>query len=130
MKVVVSFIAVFAVVVLIMASSPAAFASNGWGLEDPQLCVNGQLLTVLPAAPTDVYVTVPKTADVDFQVEDCGGKSRLGVVPFDNVTYQGNNKLWLTAATSDGTSVAFSWNGQSVVDVAEGGHASAAFSTK
>jgi hypothetical protein len=130
MKALSTMVAVSAVLFLLLTNAPTASARNGWGLEDPQLCVNGQLLTVVPAEPADVFVTVPKNAHVDYVVESCGGDSTVGVVPPGNVTFKGGNMLRVDAETDNGTEVAFTWNGQTVTDVAKRGEASAKFKTK
>lgn len=130
MKFVTSLVAVTGLLLLVLLSAPTALASHGWGLEDPQLCVNGHLLTVLPAKPASVFVSVPRSANVDFRVENCGGKSKLGVVPASNVTYQGSGKMGVTAFVSDGTEVTFSWNAETLSDVADAGRASVSFTMK
>jgi hypothetical protein len=68
------FVLVFtsALLVLILMSSVQP-ARAGFSFEDPQLCVNGRLLTVIPASPGDVYVKVPTGTVVDYVVANCGG---------------------------------------------------------
>lgn len=130
MKYFISMVAVSAALFLVLTNASPALARNGWGLEDPQLCVNGELLTVIPAGPTDVYVQVPKRATVDFVVEDCGGKSKQGVVLQNHVVYLGANAMRVSAFAESGTQVTFSWSGQTVVDVARLGVATAKFDTR
>jgi hypothetical protein len=120
--------AVVAVVVLVMASAPPALARNGWGLEDPQLCVNHQLLTVMPAAPTDVFVQVPKQAN--FGYSGCGLDPDIPVVPIGNVSVQGVNFLRVSVQSRDGTAVVFTWGDETVVGIAEDGVATAKFNVK
>jgi hypothetical protein len=130
MKALIAIAAVSAALFLILTNASTVFARNGWGLEDPQLCVNGQLLTVAPAEPADVFVIVPKDAKVEFSVDACGGDPTLGVVPIENVTFKGRNMVRVTAETVNGTQVTFNWSGQTLTDIARRGEASAKFKTK
>ena len=130
MKALISLAAVIAGLVLLFSSAPTALAKSGWGLEDPQLCVNGQLLTVVPARPAEVFVTVPKGASVDFVVEDCGGDPTYKVVPSNHVFTLGVNMIRVAAFVRDGTAVTFQWGDQTVVDVARFGVANAKFASK
>ncbi len=129
MKAVGTILTLAAITVLVLTNAPAAFASNGWGLEDPQLCVNGQLLVVASAVPADVFVTVPTGADVDYKVVDCGGNPQELVIARNHVSTQGEDQLRISAFLPDGNKVTFVWGTRHRVDFAKQGVANATFST-
>jgi hypothetical protein len=129
MKVVGTILSLAAITVLFLTNAPAAFASNGWGLEDPQLCVNGRLLVVASAVHADVFVTVPRGADVDYNVVDCGGDPQEAVVAPDHVNTRGEDKLKIAAFLPDGSQVIFVWGNQEKTDVSKHGVATAKFGT-
>jgi hypothetical protein len=129
MKAVGTILTLAAITVLFLTNAPVAFARNGWGLEDPQLCVNGRLLVVASAVHADVFVTVPIGADVDYNVVDCGGDPQEAVVNPDHVNTRGEDKLKITAFLPDGNKVAFVWGTRHRVDFAKQGVANATFST-
>lgn len=122
--------AVSAALLFFLVNASPALARNGWGLEDPQLCVNGELLTVIPATPEQVFVQVPKNAVVDFEVSNCGGNPDLGIVLPNQVSVLRSNLMKVTARVPDGTLVAFDWDNVAVNVVAKGGAATAVFATK
>lgn len=64
---------VVAAVLLVSVLLSAKPALARFSFEDPQLCVNNQLLTIQSTARAEVWVRVPKGAVVDFNVADCGG---------------------------------------------------------
>ncbi len=127
MKAIATILSLTALLVLVLTHAPAASARNGWGLEDPQLCVNGQLLVVASRVHADVYVTVPSEAEVDYNVADCGGDSEETVVSPDHVTFQGQDMLRVKALIPDRNKVTFVWGMQHRIDFAEDGFASANF---
>jgi hypothetical protein len=129
MKAFITLVAVSAAMLLLLMNTPPAFASSGWGSEDPQLCVNGQLLTIVPAGPADVFVAVPNGAAVDYKVQHCGGNPAQDIVESSHVTFQSGSVLRATADVVDGTTVTFQWGLQVVSAVAEDGEASATFAT-
>ncbi len=123
------FIALFTVALLVSGfTTLPAFA--GFGFEDPQLCVNGALLSVVPGAATDVYVSVPAYAYVDFQVAGCGGDPSLPVVAASNVSYSDKDKIAVSVKAADGTSVVFAYNGSVQTKLAALGLARAKFPLK
>jgi hypothetical protein len=130
MKAFLTVAAVVGLIALFLTNAPPAFARNGWGLEDPQLCVNGELLTVIPAAPSQVFVQVPMQATVDYAVENCGGDPTEGVVPSSNVNVQGANQMSVAAQVPDGTTVIFNWGGTTATVVSKNQLAKAKFATK
>ncbi len=109
---------------LLMSTSPA-FAS--WGFEDPQLCVNGRLLTVIPAGPSDVYVKVPTGTLVDFNVANCGG-TELPVLE-SHVRYSDDleDKLVVRAKVPSGTVVYFTYDGVTKSKTSDDGAVKAKF---
>jgi hypothetical protein len=116
-------LAVAVTIVLVLTNTPTASAR--FQLEDPQLCVNGQLLSVAFAHDGEAYVSVPQDAEVDFNLADCGGNDE--VIPADNVMYNGKNKMTVVAVTADDNFVAFSYNGKVFVKRAVDGVAQAKF---
>lgn len=130
MKALLTMVAISAAALLLLVITPSAFAANGWGLEDPQLCVNNELLTVTGLGIHDGSVTVPKSATFSTDVNGCGGNDVLGVIPSEDVTVRGNNMLRVTVYADDGTSVNFTFGNQAVTDVVKNGSASAKFKIK
>lgn len=130
MKAVVTILSLTGLLVLVLVSAPAASAGNGWGLEDPQLCVNGQLLVVASRVAPDVYVTVPKDAAVDFVVANCGGDPAEDIVPLDHVTFAGSSRVRVTALVPNRNKVIFVWGTRHRVDFSKNGVATATFFTR
>lgn len=100
-------------------------ASAAFGFEDPQLCVNDRLLTVVPGAPADVYVSVPASAKVDFIVAHCGGSDKP--VLADHVIVGGSDSNMEVVALNASGAVTFSYNGSTQVKQAGNGVAKAKF---
>lgn len=118
MKTLISGLTVTLLLALVLINASATFAGFGW--EDPQLCVNGELLTVVPAEPSDVSVTLPLNATYDTDVASCGGDPTQGVIT--NVTKKGNgHKMEVTVQTTPGTVVTFAYNGDTETRSSGGG---------
>jgi hypothetical protein len=93
--------------------SPAP-AKAALSFEDPQLCVNGELLMIEPTtAGIEVWVRVGPEVTVDFNVADCGGNPSLPVIAPDHVSYDGSNSvLDSVIQTEDHTRVLIHWSGR------------------
>jgi hypothetical protein len=101
-------------------------ASGAFGLEDPQLCISGQLLNVVPSSPADVTISVPPGTNVDYNAANCGGKKRNSI-PASNVTFDASNKMVVTAYTGSSGDITFSFNGASVTKSNSSGSVSVNF---
>ncbi len=123
MKACLMILAVAVIMVLVLTSTPTASAR--FQMEDPQLCVNGQLLSVAFVQHGEAYVAVPQDAEVDFNVANCGGND--DPVPADHVTYIGKNKMTVVAVTADDSLVGFTYNGKTFLKRADDGTAQAKF---
>ena len=110
---------------IVVGFANAPVASARYGLEDPQLCINGVLLKVVPAVPSDVTVVVPQEATVNSDVRACGGDPALGVIT--QYSFDKGPKIRVTAAAPDGTPVLFTYNGDSKLRVSDDGSAQAKF---
>ncbi len=88
-------------------------AQAGFGFEDPQLCVNGKLLMIVPGSPASVYVSVPPDAVVDYSANHCGGKNNFSI-PAANVSRNGTSQMTVTVATMSNTEIVFSYDGTTV----------------
>lgn len=84
--------------------------------EDPQVCLNGNLLMVEPTtAPIEVWVSAGRQVDVDLNITNCGGNPNLPALEADHVFNVGVGK-WVTIAveTKKHTDVLFHWNGETI----------------
>lgn len=99
--------------ILVFAFGTPAPARAALSFEDPQLCVNNQLLMVEPTtAGIEVWVRVGPELTVDFNVANCGGDPTLPAVTPDHVKYDGvKNRLEVAVKTKKFTNVLLHWNG-------------------
>ncbi len=128
MRAVVTLVGLIATVAAALTYAPQVQASSGWGLEDPQLCVNRQLLSVYPAHPADVSVTVPKGATVDLT--SCPIDPNGETIDPSSVVTSGGNKIKVTVQAPSGVTETYTWGLVTITDVAKHGQSSAKFSTK
>jgi len=77
---------------------------------DPQVCINSELLNVVPSAQADTFVLVPSGAAVDFNIADCGGTGQA-LQPSHVLT--GGNKIVVTVLTLPNASVTTSYGAAS-----------------
>jgi hypothetical protein len=85
--------------------------------EDPQICLNGNLLMVEPTTqPIEVWVSAGSQVVADFNIVNCGGNPSLPVLHADNLLNVGIGK-WVTIAvkTKRHTDVVFHWDGEDFV---------------
>lgn len=124
MKTLISGLTVTLLLALVLINASATFAGFGW--EDPQLCVNGELLAVVPASPSDVSVTLPLNATYDTDVASCGGDPAQDVIT--NVTQKGNgHKMEVTVKTKPGTPVTFTYDDETETRSSSGGKVKVTF---
>ncbi len=117
MKRLISFVAAAGLFVLLFSLSPtgSAKACGGrWGCADPELCVNSQLLTITPSPSVggNAYVMAPASADVDFNVVNCGGTQ--DPLAQSHFFTGGRNKLVVTVLTDPRAPVTITYGDQSV----------------
>ena len=102
------------IVALLFASflNPAP-ARAALSFEDPQLCVNGNLLMVEPTtAPIEVWVKAGSALTLDFDVAHCGGDPTLPVIDQDHVKRGGpKHELSGKIKTKKYTNVLIHWQG-------------------
>jgi hypothetical protein len=81
--------------------------------EDPQLCLNGNLLRVDPTTqPIEVWVSAGSHVEADFDVENCGGDPNLPTVHPENFLNVGFGKIvTVVVKTKKHTDVVFHWDG-------------------
>jgi hypothetical protein len=100
---------------LLVSFAPAALAAPAF--EDPQVCLNGNLLMVEPTTGAiEVWVSAGPRVDVDFNILNCGGNPSLPVLAPDHVFDEGIGK-WVTVLvkTDRHTDVLIHWNGETYV---------------
>lgn len=95
-----------------------AFASRAYAgpvFEDPQACLNGNLLMVEPTtAPIEVWVVAGKKVDVDLNIVNCGGNPAFPALEADHLSTGGGAKqVTVTVETATNTDVLFFWDGES-----------------
>jgi hypothetical protein len=71
------FIALAVGILVLGASLGAGTALAGFSFEDPQACLNGQLLSVVPSTESESWLYVGDDVEVDLGVESCGGQAEL-----------------------------------------------------
>lgn len=112
MKRIALLLAVGALLATFVASASPAYAVPVF--EDPQVCLNGNLLMVEPTtAGIEVWVSAGRQVDVNLNVAECGGDPNLPVLAADHVLNVGVGK-WVTIAvqTKKNTDVLFHWGGE------------------
>jgi hypothetical protein len=85
--------------------------------EDPQLCLNGNLLMVEPTtAGIEVWVSAGDHVEADFDVVNCGGDPSLPTVHPENYLNVGIGKfVTIAVKTERHTDVVFHWDGETFV---------------
>jgi len=85
--------------------------------EDPQVCLNGNLLMVEPTTPAgiEVWISAGHKVEVDLDITSCGGDPNLPTLEADHILPIGVGK-WVTIAvqTQKNTDVLFHWNGGTI----------------
>lgn len=107
--------------IVVFAFGTYAPAQAAPAFEDPQLCINGQLLRVDPTtAPIDVWVVVGWNLDVDFDVANCGGDPALPTVSPNQVWTNGKkNKVEVTVKTDPKAKVLVTFDGKTKTEKAD-----------
>lgn len=85
--------------------------------EDPQVCLNGNLLMVEPTtAAIEVWVSAGRKVDIDLDITNCGGNPNLPALEADHVLPVGVGKyVTIAVQTKKHTNVLFHWNGGTLV---------------
>ncbi len=100
-------------ILVVSAGSLATNVSAAPLFEDPQICLNGELLMVEPTTqPIEVWVAVGPNVNVDYDVVNCGGDPNLPVLDADHVIQSGVGKVFTVAVlTAKHSKVKFHWDG-------------------
>ncbi len=108
----IALVLVFVVSLFALGSYASALAAPAF--EDPQVCLNGQLLMIEPTTESiEVWLGVGPNVNVDFDILNCGGDPNLPVLEPSHVLHnQFGSWVEVAVKTKKHTNVLFHWGGQ------------------